>query len=146
MTMGEADRSDRIRRGFAASDDEEQTMDGMWGIVLAAGRGRRVEAFIRRLSGRLCPKQFFAFTGRRTMLELYQFEECPYCQIVRTRLTDLGIDYLIRNEPRDKQKRERLQRISDQKGVPTLVDPERGVVIPDDDEKIIRYLEEQYQK
>ncbi|NKE70256.1 glutathione S-transferase N-terminal domain-containing protein [Candidatus Manganitrophus noduliformans] len=80
------------------------------------------------------------------MLELYQFEECPYCQIVRARLTDLGIDYLIRNEPRDKQKRERLQRISGQKGVPTLVDPERGVVIPDDDEKIIRYLEEQYQK
>lgn len=80
------------------------------------------------------------------MLELYQFEECPYCQIVRTRLTDLGIDYLIRNEPRDKQKRERLQRISGQKGVPTLVDPERGVTIPDDDQKIIRYLEEHYQK
>ncbi len=80
------------------------------------------------------------------MLELYQFEECPYCQIVRARLTDLGIDYLIRNEPREKQKRERLQRISGQKGVPTLVDPERGIVIPNDDEKIILYLNERYQK
>lgn len=80
------------------------------------------------------------------MLELYQFEECPYSQLVRTRLTDLGIDYLIRNEPRDKQKRERLFKLSGQKGVPTLVDPERGVVIPDDAEKIIRYLEERYRK
>ncbi|NKE70254.1 sugar phosphate nucleotidyltransferase [Candidatus Manganitrophus noduliformans] len=44
-------------------------MDGMWGIVLAGGRGRRVEEFIRERSGRSCPKQFFAFTGRRTMLE-----------------------------------------------------------------------------
>jgi len=80
------------------------------------------------------------------MLELYQFEECPYSQLVRTRLTDLGIDYLIRNEPREKQKRDRLQRISGQKGVPTLVDPERGVIIPDDDKKIILYLNEHYQK
>jgi len=44
-------------------------MEALWGIILAGGCGRRVEAFIRERSGWSCPKQFFAFTGRRTMLE-----------------------------------------------------------------------------
>jgi mannose-1-phosphate guanylyltransferase len=43
-------------------------MDRLWGIVLAAGNGHRVDSFIRRIGGRPCPKQFYAFTGRRTML------------------------------------------------------------------------------
>ena len=80
------------------------------------------------------------------MLELYQIEECPYCARVRAKLTDLGIDYIIRNEPRDKSKRERLQKVSGQKGVPTLVDPERDVIIADDDDAIIEYLEKLYGK
>ncbi len=75
------------------------------------------------------------------MLELYQFEECPYCARVRTKMTDLGIDYIIRNEPRDKAGRERLKKISGQSGVPTLVDPEKDIVIADDDDAIIEYLE-----
>lgn len=80
------------------------------------------------------------------MLELYQIEECPYCARVRAKMTDLGIDYIIRNEPRDKSKRERLERVSGQKGVPTLVDPDRNVVIADDDDAIIEYLEKHYRK
>lgn len=75
------------------------------------------------------------------MLELYQFEECPYCARVRAKMTDLGIDYILRNEPREKGTRKRLQKISGQQGVPTLVDPKRNVVIADDDDKIIEYLE-----
>ena len=78
------------------------------------------------------------------MLELYQIEECPYCGRVRARMTDLGIDYIIRNEPRDKSKRDRLAKVSGQRGVPTLVDPERDVVIADDDDAIIKYIEEHY--
>ncbi len=80
------------------------------------------------------------------MLELYQIEECPYCARVRAKLTDLGIDYIIRNEPRDKSKRERLERVSGQRGVPTLVDPDRNVIIADDDDAIIEYLEKHYGK
>lgn len=80
------------------------------------------------------------------MLELYQIEECPYCARVRSKLTDLGIDYIIRNEPRDKSKRERLERVSGQRGVPTLVDPDRNVIIADDDDAIIEYLEKYYGK
>ncbi len=44
-------------------------MDRLFGIVLAAGNGQRVDGFIRRLGGRQIPKQFYAFTGRRSMLQ-----------------------------------------------------------------------------
>ena len=80
------------------------------------------------------------------MLELYQFEECPYCVRVRKKMTDLGIDCILRNEPRDKSQRERLRKICGQVGVPTLVDSDTGKIIPDDDDEIIAYLEERYGK
>ena len=78
------------------------------------------------------------------MLELYQFEECPYCKRVRTHLTDMEMAYVIHNVPRDKTMRDELEKISGQVGVPTLVDPNTGTVIPDDDDKIIKYLDEKY--
>lgn len=78
------------------------------------------------------------------MLELYQFEECPYCRRVSTKLTDLGVTYIIHNVPRDRGKRDELEKISGQRFVPVLVDKERDVMIADDDEKIVEYLETQY--
>ncbi len=44
-------------------------MDRLWGIILAGGNGHRVDSFIQRIGGRPCPKQFYAFTGRRTMIQ-----------------------------------------------------------------------------
>ena len=78
------------------------------------------------------------------MLELYQFEECPYCRRVRTKLTDLGMTYVIHNVSRDKGERDELQELTGQRGVPTLIDKEKNVAIVDDDEKIIEYLESNY--
>ena len=40
-----------------------------WVVVLAGGDGQRMEAFIRRWLGHPRPKQYCAFSGRRTMLE-----------------------------------------------------------------------------
>lgn len=40
-----------------------------WGLVLAAGNGTRLEAYIERLKGKRVPKQFVNFIGRRSMLE-----------------------------------------------------------------------------
>lgn len=40
-----------------------------WAVVLAGGDGQRTEAFIRRWLGHPRPKQYCAFSGRRTMLE-----------------------------------------------------------------------------
>ena len=78
------------------------------------------------------------------LLEFYQFEECPYCKAVRTKLTDLGMSYIIHNVPRLREERIELQKMTGQKFVPVLVDPNTGVTIVDDDEKAIHYLEETY--
>lgn len=80
----------------------------------------------------------------KKMLELYQFEECPYCKAVRTKLTDLGMSYIIHNVPRIREERTELEKITGQKFVPVLVDPNTGVTIADDDEKAIEYLEKTY--
>ena len=78
------------------------------------------------------------------MLELYQFEECPYCKAVRTKLTDMGFSYIIHNVPREREERVELEKLSGQKFVPVLVDPNTDTMIADDDDKAIHYLEEQY--
>ncbi len=40
-----------------------------WAIVLAGGEGTRLQAFIRQCLGFACPKQYFRFCGKRSMLE-----------------------------------------------------------------------------
>jgi glutathione S-transferase len=75
------------------------------------------------------------------MLELYQFEGCPYCSKVRSKLTDLGIDFIARQA--DKQDRSRVEEVSGQTNVPVLVDPNTDTVMPESDD-IVDYLEEQY--
>lgn len=77
-------------------------------------------------------------------IELYQLENCPYCESVRLKLDSLKINYIKRNVPEDREKRNELQKISGQRFVPVLVDNNTGVVISDDDEKIIKYLEKTY--
>ena len=73
------------------------------------------------------------------MINLYQAEWCPYCRRVRMKLTDLGITYITVNVPREKAMREELFSVSGQRGIPTLVHGD--VVISDDDDAIIAYLE-----
>jgi mannose-1-phosphate guanylyltransferase len=42
--------------------------DHVWGIILAAGEGKRLKQYIRSRFNSDCPKQFCAFTGTRSML------------------------------------------------------------------------------
>ena len=77
------------------------------------------------------------------MLKLYQAEWCRYSARVRTKMTDLGIAYVNINVPRDKSDRKDLMEVSGQPGIPTLV-TEDGLVIADDDDAIIDYLEREY--
>jgi glutathione S-transferase len=78
------------------------------------------------------------------MLELYQYEECPYCQIVRRKLTELGLDYICRNAPWGRPDKDHvLQALSGDTKVPFLVDPDEGVYLADPRE-ILRYLDEEY--
>ncbi len=81
-------------------------------------------------------------TQPEEMLEVYQFEGCPYCSKVRQKMTDLGIDFVARQvEP--KGDRQRVEEISGQTGVPVLVDPNTDTVMPESDD-IVEYLEEHY--
>jgi len=41
----------------------------LWGIVLAAGEGNRINQFIRYWYGAHSPKQYIAFTGKKSMLQ-----------------------------------------------------------------------------
>ncbi|MFB6191673.1 MAG: glutathione S-transferase N-terminal domain-containing protein [Candidatus Nanohaloarchaea archaeon] len=76
------------------------------------------------------------------MLELYQFEGCPFCSKVREKMTELGLDFIARQvDP--KGDRSRVEEVSGQTGVPVLVDPNRDVVMPESDD-IVEYLEEHY--
>jgi glutaredoxin 3 len=77
------------------------------------------------------------------MLELYQFEGCPFCARVRLELDALGIDYVVRTEPRAHPLRERVKAVSGQTQVPVLVDPDRKQVVVES-EDIIEYLGSHY--
>lgn len=78
------------------------------------------------------------------MLELYQFEECPHSQKVRQRLSDWAIDYILRNVPKDLEKRTQLMKVSGQAKVPTLVDSDRERILAGDENEILSYLIEVY--
>ncbi len=78
------------------------------------------------------------------MLELYQYEECPFCQVVREKLTELGLDYICRNAPPGRPDKDRpLIALSGDTKVPFLVDPDAGVYLFGP-HKIIAYLEDKY--
>ena len=76
------------------------------------------------------------------LLEVYQFEGCPFCSKVRKKMTELQIDFIARQiEP--KGERKKVEKISGQTGVPVLVDPNTDTVMPESDD-IVEYLEENY--
>jgi glutathione S-transferase len=55
------------------------------------------------------------------MLELWQTEWCPASHRVRERLTELGIDYLTRQVPVDKEQRTALLAATGSDVIPALV-------------------------
>jgi Glutathione S-transferase len=86
------------------------------------------------------------------MLELYQFEGCPYCKKVREKLSELGISYVLHNPRLGKshdQKRtnqqtyDELVEMGGQDQVPYLVDTRRGTALYESDD-IVEYLETHY--
>jgi glutathione S-transferase len=78
------------------------------------------------------------------MLELYQFEGCPYCKVVRSRLSELGLDYICRNAPPGRPDKDKpLIALSGDTKVPFLVDPDKGIYLRGDS-AIVKYLNETY--
>lgn len=75
------------------------------------------------------------------LLEIYQFEGCPFCSKVRQKMTDLGLDFIARQvDPND---RSRVEEVSGQTNVPVLVDTNTDTTMPESDD-IVDYLDEKY--
>ena len=54
-------------------------------------------------------------------MELYQAEWCPDSHRVRQRLTELGVDVVMRQVPADPDERADLERVSGSTDIPVLV-------------------------
>jgi glutathione S-transferase len=73
------------------------------------------------------------------MYELWQTEWCPASRRVRQRLTELGIDYLARQVPVEKENRVLLRERTGSETVPVLVTPGKDTLAGE--EAILAYLD-----
>ena len=63
----------------------------------------------------------------RKHLELYEFEACPYCRLVREALTELDLDVLVHPSPHaGKRFRPKVRQLGGKQQFPFLVDPNTG--------------------
>jgi glutathione S-transferase len=76
-------------------------------------------------------------------LELWSFEACPYCRLVREVLCELEIPYLLHNVARGSSHRDGFVALSGRMMVPYLVDPNTGRRMFESAD-IVRYLGETY--
>ena len=66
------------------------------------------------------------------MLELYQAEWCPASSRVRERLTELGLDYVVRQVPVDRDKRTALVAATGTETIPALLLEDGTAVVTED--------------
>jgi glutathione S-transferase len=81
------------------------------------------------------------------MLELYQFEGCPYCKKVRKKMTELGLSFIAHNPRQNEEKMEELMERGGQDQVPFLVDRAEDGSIREslyESDDIVEYLEKHY--
>ncbi|MFB6138394.1 MAG: glutaredoxin family protein [Halobacteriaceae archaeon] len=73
-------------------------------------------------------------------VELYALDGCPYCEAVSEALDDAGVAYETHWVEALHSKRDEVARVSGQREVPILVDPERGVTMAQS-ANILTYVE-----
>ena len=95
--------------------------------------GLRLGAGVRRHPGRQ-PAQ---------RLELYSFEASPFCRLVRERLTNLELPYLLHNVAKGSPKRAAFVALAGKMMVPYLVDPNTGIAMFESAD-ITAYVERTY--
>ena len=76
------------------------------------------------------------------MLELYQAEWCPYSHVVRERLTELGVDVVVRQVAPRPEERDAMQEAVGSNSIPVLVTDD-GQTLTETDE-IMAFLDERY--
>lgn len=75
------------------------------------------------------------------MLELWQAEWCPYSHRVRLRLTELGLPFVARQIPVDREAREAMEAATGLRSIPTLVD---GDTVVHGADEIVAHLDQRY--
>jgi glutaredoxin len=73
-------------------------------------------------------------------LTLYALDGCPYCETVHDALEDAGLDYDTVWVDAMHSARDEVKRVSGQRGVPVLVDDDRGVTMAES-ARIVEYVE-----
>jgi glutaredoxin len=73
-------------------------------------------------------------------LTLYALDGCPWCEKVHDSLKEHAIDYETAWVEGLHSKRNEVKRVSGQRGVPVLVDEERGVTMSES-ANIVEYVE-----
>ncbi|WP_372480729.1 glutaredoxin family protein [Halomicrobium sp. HM KBTZ05] len=76
-------------------------------------------------------------------ITLYQLDGCPYCEAVAERLDDLDVEYDSVWIDALHSQRDEVKRVSGQRGVPVLVDEDRGVTMAES-ERILEFVEQSY--
>ncbi len=79
----------------------------------------------------------------KKLLELYDFEACPFCRRVREVLSELDLDYVCNPVARGSARREELRKLGGKIQAPFLVDANTGTSLYESDD-IIAYLNKQY--
>jgi glutaredoxin len=74
---------------------------------------------------------------------LYQLDGCPFCEKVADRLDEIGVDYETIWVDAMHSDRDEVKRVSGQRGVPVLVDDDRGVTMPES-ENILEFVDRTY--
>ena len=77
-------------------------------------------------------------------LKLYETVGCPYCDKVKEKLDELGLDYESVMVPRAHNDRTEVEEVSGQTGVPVLSDPGNDIQGMAESDDIVQYLEETY--
>ena len=76
-------------------------------------------------------------------ITLYQLDGCPYCEKVADRLDELGVDYESEWVEALHSGRDAVKRVSGQRGVPVIVDEDRGVTMAESD-RILEFVDRTY--
>lgn len=78
------------------------------------------------------------------MLELYELPGCPFCARVKSKLSELDVEYESHEVPASHAERDEVREISGQTSVPVIVDADHGVDGMAESDDIIEYLESTY--
>lgn len=77
-------------------------------------------------------------------MELWQAEWCPHSHRVRQRLTELGLDVLLRQVPAEREDRDAMEEATGRREIPTLVGDDGAVLTGE--EEILPWLDARHEE